>query len=77
MIRTLLLAHDFSSSSERALAYGVDLVERIGAALHLAHVQEICLGPFVKGNPSPLPGEGVLRRAPGPVISARSFPEVD
>ncbi len=62
MIHSLLLAHDFSSSSERALAYGVDLVERTGAALRLVYVQETSLGPFVKGEPSPLPGEEQLQR---------------
>ncbi len=62
MIHSLLLAHDFSPSSERALAYGVDLVERTGAALHLVYVQETSLGPFVKGSPSPMLGEEQLQR---------------
>jgi nucleotide-binding universal stress UspA family protein len=61
MIRNILFAHDFSPSAERAFAYGVDLVERTGAALHVVYVQETSLGPFVKGNPSPLPGEEQLQ----------------
>lgn len=53
MIETILFASDFSVSSERALAYGVDLVERTGASLHFMHVREVSMGPFVGGEPSP------------------------
>jgi nucleotide-binding universal stress UspA family protein len=53
MIESVLFASDFSVSSERALAHGVDLVERTGAALHFMHVQEVSMGPFVGGEPSP------------------------
>lgn len=60
MIRTLLLAHDFSPSSERALRHAVDLVERTGATLHLLYVKEVPLGPMVKGDPSPMAGEKKL-----------------
>ena len=60
MIRTLLLAHDFSPSSERALHHAVDLVERTGATLHLLYVKEVQLGPMVKGDPSPMAGEEKL-----------------
>lgn len=53
MIETVLFASDFSEFSERALAYAVDLVERTGATLHFMHVQEVSMGPFVGGEPSP------------------------
>lgn len=39
MIQNVLFARDFSSSSDRALAYGIDLAERTGATLHMMHVQ--------------------------------------
>lgn len=53
MIKTILFASDFSASSEHALAYGVDLAERTGATLHVMHVREVPMGPFVAGEPSP------------------------
>jgi len=60
MIHDLLLAQDFSSSSSRAFGYALDLAERTGATLHLLHVEEVPLGPLVKGTPSPIPDEGKL-----------------
>ena len=62
MIDHVLCACDFSPSSERALGYALELVERTGASLHLMHVQEISLGPFVQGDPSPAPGDEALQR---------------
>ena len=62
MIRNLLCAFDFSSSSERALRYALDLRERTGATLHLASVKEVPLGPILKGDPSPVGGEEELRK---------------
>jgi nucleotide-binding universal stress UspA family protein len=62
MIEHVLCACDFSASSERALGYALELVERTGATLHLMHVQEIPLGPFVQGDPSPAPGDQALQR---------------
>jgi len=35
----LLVAHDFSSVSDRALRYGLDLAARTGAALHVLHAE--------------------------------------
>ena len=61
MIRDLLVACDFSDSSARALAYGVDLVERTGGILHFTYVQEVSMGPFVGGEPSPERGDRRLR----------------
>jgi nucleotide-binding universal stress UspA family protein len=55
MLQTLLFAHDFSPSSERALAYAVDLVGRTGAALHLAYVDEVPENPMSEGKRDPLP----------------------
>jgi len=40
MIEEVLFACDFSSSAQRALAYGKDLIERTGATLHVLHVRE-------------------------------------
>jgi nucleotide-binding universal stress UspA family protein len=57
MIRDLLLAYDSSPSSKRALLYAVDVAQRTGATIHVAYVKEIPLGPFVKGDPSPVAGE--------------------
>ena len=57
MFDDILVACDFSPASERALAYAVDLVDRTGATLHLMHVQEVALGPFVGGEPSPEAGQ--------------------
>jgi nucleotide-binding universal stress UspA family protein len=62
MIDHVLCACDFSPTSKRALGYAIELVERTGATLHLAHVQEIPLGPFVQGDPSPTPGDQSLQR---------------
>ncbi|MFO8098023.1 MAG: universal stress protein [Salinibacter sp.] len=55
MLQTLLLAHDFSPSSERALAYAVDLHKRTGATLHLAYIQETPESVLDEGRRSPLP----------------------
>ena len=62
MIEHVLCARDFSPSSERALSYALEIVERTGATLHLMHVEEIPLGPFVQGDPSPTPDDQVLQR---------------
>ena len=61
MIQDILFAHDFSSSSTRAFPYAVDLARRTNATLHLMYVKEVPLGPMVKGDPSPIAGEGQLR----------------
>ena len=55
MLQTLLFAHDFSPSSERALAYAVDLVERTGATLHLAYVEETPENVLSEGKRPTLP----------------------
>lgn len=55
MFRTLLFAHDFSPSSERALAYAVDLVRRTDATLHLAYVEETPESVLDEGRRAPLP----------------------
>ena len=60
MIRNLLLAYDFSPSSERALHHAADVVARTGGTLHLLYVKEVPLGPMVKGDPSPMAGEEKL-----------------
>jgi nucleotide-binding universal stress UspA family protein len=62
MIEHVLCARDFSPSSERALGYALELVERTGATLHLMHIQETPLGPFVQGDPSPDPGDQALQQ---------------
>lgn len=62
MIQTLLFAHDFSPSSERALAYAVDLVERTDAALHLAYVEETPESVLDEGRRSPLPSYKLQER---------------
>lgn len=38
-INDILIARDYSSVSDRALAYGLDLAARTGAALHLLHAE--------------------------------------
>jgi len=55
MLESLLLAHDFSPSSERALAYAVDLIKRTDAMLHLAYVEETPESVLDEGRRSPLP----------------------
>ncbi len=55
MIRNLLLALDFSPSSERALAYSVDLLERTDGSLHLMYVQKVSQGPFGREGRAPMP----------------------
>ena len=54
-LHDLLLAFDFSPSSKRALAYGVDLLRRTDAHLHLMHIQEVPQGPFQRESRSPVP----------------------
>lgn len=61
MIDDILFACDFSPSSNHALAYGVDLVDRVGATLHFMHVKEVAMGPFVGGEPSPEAGQQKLK----------------
>jgi len=61
MIDNILFACDFSGPSERAFSYGLDLAERTGATLHCLYVQEVSMGPFVGGNPSPEAGGKGLR----------------
>ncbi|MFB6230599.1 MAG: universal stress protein [Salinibacter sp.] len=61
MIDDILFACDFSPSSNQALAYGVDLVDRTGATLHFMHVKEVAMGPFVGGEPSPEAGQQKLK----------------
>jgi nucleotide-binding universal stress UspA family protein len=41
MIRTILVAHDFSSHAERALEYGVALAKGLGAKLHILHAYRV------------------------------------
>jgi nucleotide-binding universal stress UspA family protein len=53
MVETVLLAHDFSPSSERALAYAVDVAQRSGAALHLMHVDQTAEGVLFEGGQAP------------------------
>ena len=55
MLESLLFAHDFSPSSERALAYAVDLTRRTDATLHLAYVEETSESVLDEGRRSPLP----------------------
>lgn len=61
MIDNVLFACDFSEPSERAFAYGVDLADRMGATLHCLSIQEVSMGPFVAGNPSPEAGQKALQ----------------
>lgn len=60
MIDKILFACDFSDPSEQALVYGVDLASRTGADFHCMHVQEVTMGPFVGGEPSPEGGKEQL-----------------
>ena len=53
MIQNVLFACDFSSSSNRAMGYALDLAQRCDATLHFLHIHEVSLGPFVKGDPAP------------------------
>lgn len=53
MFETVLLAHDFSPSSERALAYAVDTARRSGATLHLMHVDQTAEGVLFEGGQAP------------------------
>lgn len=61
MIQSILFAHDFSPSSRRALSYAADLANRTKATLHLIHVEEVPLGPLVKGDPTPIAKEEALQ----------------
>lgn len=61
MIENILFACDFSPSANRALAHGVELMRRTGATLHILHVQEVAMGPFVGGEPSPEAGQKKLK----------------
>lgn len=54
-MHNVLLALDFSPSSERALAYSIDLVQRTDATLHVICVQEVPQGPFQQEARSPMP----------------------
>ncbi|WP_251981142.1 universal stress protein, partial [Salinibacter ruber] len=53
MFQTLLVAHDFSPSSNRALAHAVDLAARTGAALHLMYVDRTAEGVLFEGGKAP------------------------
>jgi len=45
-LENILLARDFSPSSDRALCYAVDLARQTGSALHLFHAQVLQDAPF-------------------------------
>jgi len=53
VFQTLLFAHDFSPSSNRALAYAVDVASRTGATLHLMHVDQTAEGVLFEGGEAP------------------------
>ncbi len=53
VFQTLLVAHDFSPSSSRALAHAVDLAARTGAALHLMYVDRTAEGVLFEGGKAP------------------------
>ncbi len=53
VFQTLLVAHDFSPSSNRALAHAVDLAARTGAALHLMYVDRTAEGVLFEGGKAP------------------------
>ncbi len=53
VFQTLLVAHDFSPSSNRALAHAVDIATRTGAALHLMYVDRTAEGVLFEGGKAP------------------------
>jgi len=56
MVKTILVATDFSEPSDAALLYGRELAGRFGATLHVLHaVQDIYVGALGAENSSALP----------------------
>ncbi len=53
VFQTLLVAHDFSPSSKRALAHAVDVAARTGATLHLMYVDRTAEGVLFEGGKAP------------------------
>lgn len=50
-IANILVAHDFSPFSDRALCYAVDLARQTGSALHLVHAQVFLDDPLGSARP--------------------------
>ena len=50
MIRDILVARDFSPSSERALTHALDLAERADAALHMLAIKVLRRDPFAEAE---------------------------
>lgn len=59
----ILLARDFSSVSDRALRYALDLAARTGAALHVLHADVLHKAERPEDRPSPAQGLDEVRLA--------------
>lgn len=53
VFQTLLVAHDFSLSSNRALGHAVEVASRTGATLHLMYVDRTAEGVLFEGGKAP------------------------
>jgi nucleotide-binding universal stress UspA family protein len=57
-VDNILIARDFSSVSDRALRYGLDLAARTGATLHVLHA-DVLHSIEDRSEDRPTPGEGI------------------
>ena len=58
-LKNILFAQDFSSGSDQALPYALDLADRTGAALHLVYADVLHGEPFDAGKESPAQREQI------------------
>jgi nucleotide-binding universal stress UspA family protein len=62
-IRRILVPHDFSETAERALAFALDLADKLGARVTLMHAYEVPSYAFPEGPALTAEMAGTLERA--------------
>jgi len=69
-IRHILIPHDFSETAERAFAFGLDLAEKLGARVTVAHAYELPTYGFPDGPAMTAQMAGQIERAAQTALEA-------
>ena len=69
-IRHILVPHDFSETAERALAFGLDLAEKLGARITIMHAYELPTYGFPDGPAMTSQMAGQIERAAQTALEA-------